>query len=49
MCELALAEKIAVLETEDYLNNRSKRGNRSKYLEILNKAPNVKPASKDKL
>lgn len=35
---LALAEKIAVLDTENYLNNRAKQGNRSKYLEVLKKA-----------
>lgn len=46
---LALAEKIAVLDTENYLNNRAKKGNRSKYLEVLKKAPNVRTAKKDKL
>jgi len=46
---LALAEKIAILEAEDYLNKRAKRGSRSKYLDILKKAANVKPDDKDKL
>ena len=46
---LALAEKIATLETADYLNERAKRGNRSKYLDILKAAPDVKPDNKDKL
>lgn len=46
---LALAEKIAVLETESYLNARAKKGSRAKYLAVLNKAPNVKPKDDDLL
>jgi hypothetical protein len=46
---LALAEIIAALDAEDYLNERAKRGNRSKYLNVLKKAPNIKPDDKDKL
>jgi len=46
---LALAEKIAALETADYLNARAKKGSRTKYLAVLNKAPNTKPDDEDKL
>lgn len=46
---LALAEKIAALDTVDYLNERAKKGSRAKYLNILKKAPNVKPDNQDKL
>ncbi len=46
---LALAEKIASLETADYLSERAKKGNRAKYLGILKKAPNIKPDDEDKL
>ena len=46
---LALAEKIAALETVDYLGARAKKGNRAKYLAVLNKAPNVKPDDEDAL
>lgn len=46
---LALAEKIAALETADYLGARAKKGSRAKYLAVLNKASNVKPDDEDKL
>ena len=46
---LALAEKIAALETADYLSERAKKGSRAKYLGILKKAPNIKPDDQDKL
>ena len=46
---LALAEKLAVLDTEDYLEERAKRGSREKLLEILSRAPDVEPAESDKL
>ena len=46
---LALAEKIAALETADYLGARAKKGNRAKYLAVLNKAPNINPDDEDKL
>ena len=46
---LALAEKIAALDTVDYLNERSKKGSRTKYLNVLKKAPNIKPDNQDKL
>jgi len=46
---LALAEKIAILDTDNYLGSRAKKGSRKKYLEILKKAPNIKPDEQDKL
>ena len=45
---LALAEKIAALETVDYLKARAKKSSRAKYLAVLNKAPNIKPDDDDK-
>ncbi len=46
---LALAEKIAALETFDYLGSRGKKASRAKYLAVLNRASNVKPDDQDKL
>ena len=43
----AMAEKIAALETEDYLNNRAKAGTKKKYLKILSKVPDIKPDKND--
>jgi hypothetical protein len=46
---LAVAEKIATLETLDYLAERAKRGSREKLLAVLEKAPDVEPEDYDKL
>ena len=46
---LALAEKLAILGAEDYLEERAKRGSYEKFLEILSKAPDVEPEESDKL
>jgi hypothetical protein len=46
---LAIAEKIATISTIEYLENRAKRGSREKFLEILNKAPDVEPDESDRL
>ena len=46
---LALAEKVAVLQTIDYLENRASRGSREKLLAVLDKAPDVEPDDYDKL
>ena len=46
---LAVAEKIATLETLDYLEERAKRGSREKLLAVLDKAPDVEPEDYDKL
>uniref|UniRef100_Q3AR04 Toxin-antitoxin system HicB family antitoxin n=1 Tax=Chlorobium chlorochromatii (strain CaD3) TaxID=340177 RepID=Q3AR04_CHLCH len=46
---LAVAEKVASLSTIDYLQKRAERGSREKFLEILNKVPDIEPADFDKL
>ena len=46
---LAVAEKIAMISTIEYLEKRASRGSREKLLEILNKAPDVEPEEFDKL
>jgi biotin synthase-related radical SAM superfamily protein len=45
---LAVAEKVASISTIEYLEKRTKRGSREKYLAILNKAPEVVPEEFDK-
>lgn len=46
---LAVAEKIAALTTEGYLQERASRGDRCKYEAVLNKVPDVEPAATDQL
>ena len=46
---LALAEKIATLNTKSYLAERARRGSREKLLAVLDKAPDVEPEAYDKL
>ena len=46
---LAVAEKVAALSAYEYLENRASRGNRQKYLEVLNKVPDVEPEEFDRL
>ena len=46
---LAVAEKVAAISTIEYLENRAKRGNRERFLEILNQAPDVEPEEFDRL
>ena len=45
----AIAEKLSALMTENYLKERAKRGNRSKYEAILAKVPDVEPEAYDML
>jgi hypothetical protein len=45
----AVAEKISALMTENYLNDRAKRGDRAKYEEILTKVPDVEPEEYDRI
>lgn len=45
----AVAEKISALETEDYLNERSKRGSRKKFEAALAKVPDREPDDYDRL
>ena len=46
---LAVAEKIAALQTVNYLEERAKRGSREKLLAVLAKAPDVEPEEYDRL
>lgn len=46
---LALAEKIAALQTINYLEERARRGSREQLLAILDKAPDVEPEDDDRL
>lgn len=43
----AIAEKISALMTENYLQERAKRGSRAKYEAVLAKVPDVKPEPYD--
>ncbi|MBM3224814.1 MAG: toxin-antitoxin system HicB family antitoxin [Candidatus Tectomicrobia bacterium] len=45
----AVAEKIAVLLTIEYLQERAKRGNREKFEAVLAKVPDVAPDEYDQL
>jgi len=46
---LAVAEKVATLQTVDYLEQRAARGSREKLPAVLAKAPDVEPAEEDRL
>jgi len=46
---LALAEKIAALSAEDYLEARAKRGSKTKFRKALSKVPKVEPPDYDRL
>lgn len=46
---LAVAEKISVLETEDYLNERAARANEEKFLAVLAKVPSIETPDYDRL
>ncbi len=46
---LAIAEKIAALNTLDYMEKRARRGSREKFLAVLEKAPDVEPEEYDRL
>lgn len=45
----AVAEKIAALTTETYLEELAKRGSWNKYKAVLAKAPEVEPEPHDQL
>ncbi|NIV91375.1 toxin-antitoxin system HicB family antitoxin [candidate division KSB1 bacterium] len=45
----ALAEKIAAFLTEEYLEERAKRGSRQKFERVLSKVPDVPPEEYDRL
>lgn len=46
---LAIAEKMATIDTKNYLQQRATRGSREKLLAVLAKAPDVEPEEADKL
>jgi hypothetical protein len=43
----AVAEKLAALMTEEYLEQRARQGSRRKLKAILAKVPNVAPEARD--
>lgn len=45
----AAAEKASAWMTLDYLRERAKRGSREKFLEIMEKVPDVEPDEEDRL
>ena len=45
----AVAEKMAVFMTLDYLEERAKRGSREKFLSVLAKVPDIAPEPDDEL
>ena len=45
----AVAEKLAALMTEEYLEKRAKRGSRDKFLAVIAKVPDVPPEPGDEL
>ena len=46
---VALAEKLSALMTEEYLDQRAKRGSRRKFQRAMAKVPRVKPEEYDRL
>ena len=40
---MAAAEKITALETETYIAQRAQRANRERFLEVMEKVPDVDP------
>lgn len=46
---LAVAEKMSALLTEEYLEERAKRGSREKYEAALEQVPDVEPEASDKI
>lgn len=45
----ALTEKISALLTEEYLEERAKRGERDKFDRVLSRVRDVEPEENDKL
>ncbi len=45
----AVAEKLAALMTEDYLEKRGSRGSRRKLKAVLAKVPDVEPQKQDQM
>jgi hypothetical protein len=45
----AVAEKIAVFMTVEYLEERAKRGSQEKFEAVLAKVPDIEPEAYDRL
>lgn len=45
----AVAEKIAALMTEDYLEERARKGKQKKFLKVLSHVRNTAPAKGDEM
>ena len=45
----AVAEKISALQTEEYIEQRAKRGNRSKFEAAMEMVPDAEPEEDDRL
>lgn len=45
---LALSEKMSAMMTEKYLRERSARGDRKKFLAVLDQAPDVPAEAEDR-
>lgn len=45
----ALAEKVAVLDADSYIQARAARGSREKFDRALSKVPDVEPEAHDRL
>ena len=45
----ATGEKVASLKTLDYLSERARRGNRSRFEQVLAKVPDIEPEESDRL
>jgi len=46
---LAVAEKVSALLTEEYLEERAKRGSREKFERAMSKAADLEPVEEDRL
>jgi len=49
LINVAVAEKLAALMTEDYLERRASRASRDRFDAVLNKIPHAKPVKGDEL
>ena len=46
---LALAEKVAAIGAQDYLENRAKRASEAKFIAAMDKVADVEPPDYDRL
>ena len=45
----AVAEKMSALSTEEYLEQRARKGSKQKLKDILSEVPSIEPESYDKI